>query len=341
MNRRKYAGRRGSTSQDTWKSRPSRTFIRHSFTNSGAGCCASHLHRMLSSRDELMHLCGRRRGFFVLGWMVLAVLLGAGSGVAVDKAFQSLVQRAFDLHQNGRYSEALPLLRRAYQLDSNDYFVNLLLGIDLLRTGEAKDSVSFLKAASILRPNEEFPLAYLGEAFAHESLYGEAAEAYLKAMRTAPGSAESSVAFVDFALSRFAGMSGQLRSSEAGLAAEYRLRALSLREDDVSRRQLLVHAADLQPAAPGIWTDLARATLADGDLAGAEQYLHQALERDPNDLEAWLVDAQLAARRSDWTKTVDRINGAAQRSSFQVILAARDWPPQLRPPGSTISGAAT
>ena len=46
----------------------------------------------------------------------------------------------------------------------------------------------------------------------------------------APGSAESSVAFVDFALTRFASMSELLRSSGKGLAAEYRLRALALGE---------------------------------------------------------------------------------------------------------------
>jgi len=287
-----------------------------------------------------MHVFGRRRGFLLLALMTLITVLEAGSSAAADETLKSLVQRAFDLHRKSRYSEALPLLRRAYQLDSKDYFVNLLLGIDLLRTGEPKDSVSFLLVASSLRPKEEFPLGYLGEAFARQGLYGEAAEAYLKALHTVPGSAESSVAFVDFALSRFAGMSEQLRSSQAGLAAEYRLRALALREADVSRRQLLEHAADLQPAAPGIWTDLARATLADGDLAATEQYMHQALEQDPNDLAAWLVDAQLAARRSDWTRTVERINAAARRSPSQLTQAVPDWPPQLRPPASAISGAA-
>lgn len=291
-----------------------------------------------------MHVFGVKlsRRFLILALIAASIAaLGMSSSAAADETLKSLVQRAFDLHQRGQYSEALPLLRRAYQLDSKEYFVNLLLGIDLLRTGEPKDSVSFLKTASLLRPKEEFPLAYLGEAFARQSLYGEAAEAYLKAVHAAPGSAESSVAFVDLALSRFASMSETLRSSQAGLAAEYRLRALAPHEADVSRRQLLEHSADLQSTAPGIWTDLARAALADADTTATERYMRQALEQHPNDLAAWVVDAQLAAQRSDWMRAVERINAVGRRSPSQLTQAARDWPPQLRPPASAISGAAT
>lgn len=298
------------------------------------------MHRMLGARDDLMQAFGRkcRRGFVILA--VIAAL-DMSSSAAAEEPLKSLVQRAFDSHQKGQYSEALPLLRRAYQLDSKDYFVNLLLGIDLLRTGEPKDSVSFLKAASLFRPKEAFPLAYLGEALARQGLYGAAAEAYLKAVQVAPGSTESSVAFVDFALARFASMSGTLRSSQAGLAAEYRLRALALHKTDVSRRQLLEHAADLESTAPGIWSDLARAALADDDITAAERYQHQALEQDPDDLVAWVVDARLAARRSDWRRTVERINAVGRRSPSQLRQAVREWPSQLRPPARGMSGAAT
>ena len=88
----------------------------------------------------------------------------------------------------GNFAAALPLLHRAYGLQPEDYFVNLLLGIDSLRTGDAKGSVSFLRKASRLRPKEEYPLAYLGEAYARQTLFAEAASAYLKAVEVAPGS---------------------------------------------------------------------------------------------------------------------------------------------------------
>ncbi len=251
-----------------------------------------------------------------------------------EENLKFLMQQAFALHEKGQYSEALPLLRRAYRLDAKDYFVNLLLGIDLLRTGETKNSVPYLRAASRLRPKEEFPLAYLGEALARQELYGDASEAYLKALRVAPNSAEASVAFVDFAVARFSKMSDQLRGSQKGLAAEYRLQALALSAADAGRKPLLERAAGLDPEAPGIWTDLARASLAGSDLSSAEKYLHHALEFERIDLAAWLVDAELAARRGEWPHVVERLNAVGQVSLSVLERASHVWPAEVWPPSS-------
>jgi len=271
----------------------------------------------------------------------LIAVLGGCSIASTEPDLKSLVERAFDFHQKGQFAEALPLLRRAYALDSNDYFVNLLLGIDSLRTGQPKTAVPYLKKASRLRPKEEFPLDYLGEAYARQGAYGEAAEAYIKVVRVAPGSSESAVAFVDFALSRFASMSALLRSSKKGLAAEYRLRAIALGDSDASRSSLLQRAADLDPTASGIWSDLARVALASGDFTSAEAYSRQALEADPDDLSAWIADAQLAAREHDWKGAIQRLNAVAQRSPGMLSHAVVQWPsPLLPPPTSTGSGVA-
>lgn len=263
-------------------------------------------------------------------------VLGSCCSAALEEDLKSLVQRAFELHQKGQFAEALPLLRRAYALEPGDYFVNLLLGIDSLRTGQPKAAVPFLKKASRLRPREEFPLDYLGEAYARQDIYGEAAEAYIKAMRVAPGSAESSIAFVDFSLTRFASMSELMRSSRPGLAAEYRLHALALGENDASRVSQLQRAADLDPSAPGIWSDLAVATLAEGDLKGAEQYVREALDADPNDQAAWIVDAELAAQESEWERAIARLNAVAHRSPSFLSQAVGHWPPQLQPTASSV-----
>lgn len=136
-----------------------------------------------------------RAGLWVL--MLIATLFAHVHASAQDN-FKPLVQEAFELHQHGQFSAALPLLRRAYAMQPDDYFVNLLLGIDSLRTGDPQASVRYLKKASRLRPHEEFPLAYLGEAYALQEIFGEAAAAYMKAVSVAPTSAESSIAFVDF-----------------------------------------------------------------------------------------------------------------------------------------------
>jgi tetratricopeptide (TPR) repeat protein len=272
---------------------------------------------------------------------LVAISLSLLCYARAEDNLKSLVEKAFDLHQKGEFSQALPLLHRAYELAPDDYFVNLLLGIDLLRTGQPKSAVSLLKRASRLKPKEDFPLDYLGEAYARQELYGDAADAYIKAVDVAPGASESSVAFVDFALSRFASISELLRSTGKGLAAEYRLRALALAKADASRHSLLQRAADLDPRAPGVWSDLARAALDDSNFNDAENYSHQAIEADQNDQAARLVDAQLAAHKSDWGRAVAGLNSIAQHSPTVLSHAIDLWPVQLQPPqASVVSGPA-
>lgn len=280
----------------------------------------------------------KRRG---IGLLAVVVLLGSGGSLAGDITLQNLVQQAFALHQQGRFSEALPLLHRAYKVAPQDYFVNLLLGIDSLRTGQVKTAMPFLKKASHLRTHEEYPLAYLGEAYARQDLFADAAEAYIKAVRVSPGSSESAVVFVDFALARFAGMSEMLRSSKKGLAAEYHLRALAETEADASQLSLLQRAADLDPTFSGIWSDLARTALVAGNLADAKQFAEKALQADANDQVAKVAEAQVAAHGSDWGRAIQLINSVARNSPGTLSRAASQWPVQLEPPDpAAVSGPA-
>jgi len=272
----------------------------------------------------------------------LIALLAGHLWASADDEFQSLVRQAFDLHRRGQFAAAMPLLRRAYPLQPRDYFVNLLLGIDTLRTGDAPGAIPYLKKASQVRPREEFPLDYLGEAYARQELYADAAAAYLKAVDVSPTSADSSIALVDFALSRFADISALLRSSSKGLAAEYRLRALALGPDDPTRASLLQRSADLDPAAPGVRSDLGRAELASGDATAAAHECQQAIELDPNDLSAWLLEAHLAAKAGDWKRVNLRLNLVAQRSPQTLSQETARWPKQNLPPaGSDAAAAAT
>jgi len=275
-----------------------------------------------------------------LGILAVLTVFGGLGPAAAEENLKSLVQEAFALHQRGQFAGALPLLRRAYALDPNDYFVNLLLGIDSLRVGQADTAIPFLKRASRLRPKEEFPLDYLGEAYARQGDFGAAAEIYGKVVRLAPGSSDSAVTFVDFAVSRFSVMSGALRSTKKGLGAEYRLHAWATAESDYSRLPLLQRAADLDPSAPGIWAELASAAADSGDLAAAEGYSKRALQPDPGDLTAWIADAKIAARKGEWTRSTERLNAIAQRSPKTLSLAVGNWPAQLIPPSSlAVSGS--
>jgi tetratricopeptide (TPR) repeat protein len=275
-----------------------------------------------------------------LRFAAFCALTAALLHAADDEPFKILMQKAFDLHQQGNFSSALPLLERAHTLQPDDYFVNLLLGIDSLRTGQVKPAVPYLRKAARVRPKEDYPLSYLGEAYARQALYADAAVSYMKAVDVAPLSAESSIAFVDFALSRFADISTALRSTSRGLAEEYRLRALALDSQDPGRMSLLERAADLDPRSPGIWSELARAAVQSGNWPAAEQHCRRALQADPNDLAAWMVDAQLAARTGDWKRVNERLNRIAQRSPRILSQEAEKWSKELQPPSGAVSNSA-
>ncbi|HWF06225.1 MAG TPA: tetratricopeptide repeat protein, partial [Candidatus Angelobacter sp.] len=148
------------------------------------------------------------------------------------------------------------------------------------------------------------------------------------------------MAFVDFALARFASMSELLRSSRKGLAAEYRLRALAQTEADASRLSLLQRSADLDPTAPGIWSDLARAALV-ANLADAKGFADKALEADSNDQAAKVDEAQIAAQEYEWERAIKLINSLAQNSPETLSRGVSQWPSELEPPVSTaVSGPA-
>ncbi len=201
-----------------------------------------------------------------------AVLLGAPAvAQQQEDPFTSLLHRGFTLHQQADYAHALPLLQQAWKLDPHDYFVNLLLGIDLLRTGSAQKAVSFLTTANRLRPKEDIPYAYLGEAQTSLGHLDAAATAFMKGVDVAQDKGDATEAWIEFTLERFRQLAGQLRSSQTGLAAEYRLQARSYPAGDKKQRELLQQAAELDPKAPGIWSELAGADRKAGDTTAAEQ----------------------------------------------------------------------
>jgi len=262
-------------------------------------------------------------------------------GTPPDEDFQSLLHRGFQFHERSAYDKAVPLLQSAYKLRPKDYFVNLLLGIDMLRTGQARNAIAFLKTAAKARPGEEFPHEYLGEAEATLGHFAEAAAAYIAAQRVAPGSAQSSVTLADFSLDRFAKIAIELRGSRKGLAAEYRLQALASSPANASRVELLTRAADLDNDAPGIWSEIALAQFTANDVAAARQSVTLAIEKDANDLRAWEVQTLIAANDNDAKYVVGRLNEIAERSPAALIQTFHHWPRELHiPDPSTATGPA-
>jgi len=142
-----------------------------------------------------------------------------------DGGFRALLEQGFALHQQARYVEAIPLLEKARRLEPNDYFANLLLGIDLLRTGRAAGATVFLQTAARVNPDEDTPEEYIGEAEASLGEFPRAAAAYMEALRRGKKSEDSLLAWAGFALERFRQIGEELRSSDAGVAAVRRLQA--------------------------------------------------------------------------------------------------------------------
>jgi Flp pilus assembly protein TadD len=108
-------------------------------------------------------------------------------------------------------------------MDPGDYFANLLLGIDLLRTGKAAAAVDYLQIAARANPEEDTPMEYLGEAQARLGRFSQAAIAFMEGVRRGKSSEESLLAWAGFALERFRQIGEELRSSEAGVAAMRKL----------------------------------------------------------------------------------------------------------------------
>jgi len=158
----------------------------------------------------------------VVAWAAVTIP-GQAPQPANGDAFQTLLHQGFELHQQARFSEAIPVLERARRLSPSDYFVNLLLGIDLLRTGKAADAVPRLKLAARVKPAEEFPEDYLGEAEATLGDQALAAEAFQAAVSRGHNSEQSLEAWAGFALERFREIGEQLRASDEGLAMARRL----------------------------------------------------------------------------------------------------------------------
>jgi predicted Zn-dependent protease len=166
-----------------------------------------------------------------LKWLRLVAacfLVGCGPILLISQSspgdrFEDLLKKGFQLHRESRYGEAIPVLEQARKLEPTDYFANLLLGIDLLRTGNATDAVVRLKLAAVARPGEEFPEDYLGEAEATLGNQALAAEAFQQAVIRGRNSEQSLEAWAGFALERFSQIGETLRETEEGLAIARRL----------------------------------------------------------------------------------------------------------------------
>ncbi|MDE3187183.1 MAG: tetratricopeptide repeat protein [Acidobacteriota bacterium] len=150
--------------------------------------------------------------------LLIAFGRGAFGQSSSASSFEALLKQGFQLHQQARFVEAISTLERADRLQEGDYFVNLLLGIDMLRTGAVESALPRLKFAARTRPGEAIPEEYLGEAQARLGHFASAAEAFQAAVERSHGSEDALQAWAGFALERVRDIGASLRSYDAGLA---------------------------------------------------------------------------------------------------------------------------
>lgn len=280
---------------------------------------------------------GRFVKYVLFSAVVCAVMLqGHAQDATHPDTFRSLLERGFALHQQADYADALPLLQRAWKLEPHDYFANLLVGIDLLRTGHPSDAIGYLQEAAHQRPNEDFPDEYLGEALARLRRYAEATAAYERAVAVAPGSPQAIEGAAGYWVERFRELAAQLRATTSGFAAEYRLQARSHAADDPLRQRLLRRAAELDGDAPGIRGELALANVHAGNTEDARSNIQVALARDPGDQFALEAEARLAASNGEWSDALRALGKVGDASPGRLKRIAIDWPSDLQPPAAML-----
>lgn len=318
--------------------------------------------RLNQSLDYNMPVC--RRGFCRFGspcplpvassiFVTAIAFLSSFLPVAMaEDSFDSLLREGFDLHQQRRYAQAIAPLERAYRLRPDDYFANLLLGIDYLRTGQATKALSFLETASTARPMDATALGYSAEAHAASGRVDLAIGALHAAKQRDPSPRWRS-ALVRLYLARFRANSQELRLTRAGLARSYRLQAHSMRDrKDPRESEILLRAYSLSPDLDGIESDLAHAEIRRQRFDRARQFVQKARARNPNDLDVIAAEAYLAAYASDWEVAESRLRDLGQRSRHRARAALDEWPEDLQLPdrlryaveeanGSTLAKIAT
>lgn len=249
-----------------------------------------------------------------------------------EDTFDSLLRQGFELHQQRRFRQAIAPLERAHRLQPNDYFANLLLGIDYLRTGQVVKALSFLETASRAKPTDATALGYSAEAHAASGRVDLAIGA-LHAARHRDPSPQWRAALIRLYLARFRTISQQLRLTRAGLARSYRLQAQAMRErKDHRESDILRRAYSLSPDLEGIESELAHAEIRRQRFDPARRFLQLARVRNPKDLDMLAAEAYVAAHLGDWELAEATLRELGQRSRYRARAALKEWPDDLPMP---------
>lgn len=245
---------------------------------------------------------------------------------AIGDTFDGLLRQGLALHQQRLYSQAIAPLERAHRLQPLDYYANLLLGIDYLRTGQPGKALSFLETASRVRPTDATALGYSAEAHAASGRMDQAL-GVLQAARRRDPSPQWRAALIRLYLTRFRAAAHALRLSKVGLARSYRLQAQATRNGNYRRqRDSLLRAYALAPELEGIESELAHAEIRQQRFEAARHWLQRARARNRRDLGVIAAEVYLSAHEGDWQEAEARLQELERRSPRRTRTALAEWP---------------
>ena len=250
---------------------------------------------------------------------------------ATQTDFEVLLKKGVTLSQQADYAGAIPALEQARKLAPRHYLANLLLGVDLLRTGRPAEAIDPLQVAAEVNPNDAAAMGYLGEAQTALRDFARAAESFQAAVSRAPHSEETLLGWADFGLERFRALGTWLRGTEKRTAVVLRVEAEGMEDGTKPRENLLRQSAAKNPEQPGIWGELGVAQVQLGMRSDAEESLKIAHERQPTASTTWQLEALMEAAAGNWPEAEARLRAVGERSPAALRRAIAAWPRGLLP----------
>jgi thioredoxin-like negative regulator of GroEL len=248
------------------------------------------------------------------------------------------LKAAASFHRQGDYAHSIPLLKQLVDKYPRNYDANLLLGQDLVRSGNIAAALAPLHVASEVRPDDATALTFLADAAIDAGDQAAAAQALQAAVARSPKSVDMLVKWADHCLDRSRVVGQELRTSKRDEATMLRVTAADRKDGDEVREQLLEQSAAQDPEQRGIWGELGGSQIALAKSTEAAESLKQARQREPQETETLRLEALVAALEQRWPDAEKQLQAIAWRSTadFKRILNA--WPDYLVP-GADVSGA--
>jgi predicted Zn-dependent protease len=265
----------------------------------------------------------------------LFAIISLAAATAVNAAAQgdlaAQLKQAAGYHESADYRHSIPLLKRIVQQSPHNYLANLLLGEDLLHSGNVQEAIAPLKVASRVRPQDATAEVYLADAVASSGDFVLASESLQAGMLRSGASEQFLEAWASYCLERYRLVGLGLRTTKRGEAVALRVEAASHPEGSEARESLLVESATANPDQPGIWGELGISQLELGKRAEVLESLKAAQQREPQAIESLQFEALLAAAEHNWPQAQERLVTIGARSPAEFKSALELWRHVLAP----------